>query len=397
MTCEHTPSAKMPAAANISELIGDDDRAWAEAQLPKLTAKFAAERDRVGSRIPYIAQDGLYREFEDETFIRWWTNGFWPGILWQMRNATGDEAYTAPARGVEAKLDRVFDDNDTDHDAGFMWLLSAVADWRATGNQQSRTRGLHAANLLISRFNPVGRFLRAWNEQGREGWAIIDSMMNIPLLFWAAHETGDPRYVQVATMHADTLLEHVIRPDGSCNHIVCFDPLTGEFEDNPGGQGYESGSSWTRGQAWAIYGFALAARNSGEVRYLDAAKRVAHYFCANVALSGDLTPIDFRQPAEPEYRDALAAVIAACGLMEVAEQVPELERALYVRWAVRILKAVEANWCDWDPAHDGLVQCCSGSYHSEPDREVPMVYGDYYYVEAVLRLAGKAMRLWDGE
>ncbi|MBT1166542.1 glycoside hydrolase family 88 protein [Bifidobacterium simiarum] len=380
----------------MTQMLTEEEHEWASSLLPKLSDKFAAERDRVGSHIPYIAEDGVYKDFKDISDPAWWTNGFWPGILWQMFQATGDEAYVKPARDVEDTLTKVIDTDfmGLHHDVGFMWLLSAVADYRLTGDERAKNRGLAAATLLAGRFNPAGRFIRAWNLPESEGWAIIDSMMNIQILFWASDVTGDPRFADVARMHADTLLKAVVRPDGSCNHIVDLDLETGELKNNPGGQGYESGSSWTRGQSWAVYGYALAARHSGQKRYLDAAKRVANYFCANVALNDDKALIDFRAPAEPVYWDALANVITACGLLEIVDQVPQLERPFYVRWAVRLLKAVDKNWCDWDPARDGLVQMCSGCYENDADREVPMMYADYYFLEAVLRLNGKAARLW---
>ena len=134
-----------------------------------------------------------------------------------------------------------------------------------------------------------------------------------------------------------------IRPDGSSNHICCLDPMTGEMLDNPGGQGYESGSSWSRGQAWALYGFALSYRHTGDQKYLDAAKRVAHYFIANLVRSDFLPLCDFRQPSEPVYYDSTAGACAACGFLEIAEHVGELEKPLYVDAAMRVLKAWKKN------------------------------------------------------
>ncbi|NMM94119.1 glycoside hydrolase family 88 protein [Bifidobacterium oedipodis] len=386
----------------VSAALSDSDRQWVESLLPKLDAKFQAEITRVNGHIPYIANDGVYQTFKDETGkaedadgIAWWTNGFWPGIMWQMFHATGNETYKTTAEHSEALLDRAFDEFiGLHHDVGFMWQPSAVANYKLTGGERSKARGMHAAELLLGRFNPVAKYIRSWNLPGSEGWSIIDSMINVQTLFWAGRETGDVRFTEAGKMHCDTLMNNAVRPDGSCNHITDFDPITGEVRATPGGQGYESGSSWSRGQGWAILGFALAARNTGEQRYLDTAKRVAHYFIANIALTDAKSLVDFRAPAEPVYWDALADVIVACGLIDIAEQVPELERHLYLDWAVRILKAVEAEWCDWAPERDGLVQMCTGCYHNENDREVPMMYGDYYFVEAVLHLAGKAMRIW---
>ncbi|WP_291526825.1 glycoside hydrolase family 88 protein [Bifidobacterium sp. UBA744] len=381
--------------ASISDQLTPEDARWAAEIAAKLETKFAAERDREGSKIPYIAESGRYEEDMAETFPGWWTNGFWPGILWQMFAATGEESYSEPARRIErTTLDGVISAYEKlDHDVGFLWLLSAVADWRLTHNESSRVRGLHVATVLAGRFNPAGRFIRAWNELGREGWAIVDSMMNIPLLFWASEETGDPRFAEIARQHADTMLANVVRPDGSCNHIVCFDPLTGEFQEAPAGQGYAAGSSWSRGQSWGIFGFARAYRHTGDERYLDAAKRVAHYFCSQVALTGGIALIDFRQPAEPKLFDAIASCVAADGLIELAELVPEAERGFYRSWALLILHAVTEKACDFDPGHDGVVQLCSDKYH-DGRIHVPIIYADYFLLESILRLQGRAADLW---
>ena len=258
-----------------------------------------------------------------------------------------------------------------------MWLHSAVADYRLTGNTKSLQRGLHAANILAGRYNPKGHFIRAWNPEcdpslDTRGIAIIDCMMNIPLLYWASEMTGDSRFKTIAMEHADTVLAHTIRPDGSCNHIVVFDPDTGEYLDNPGGQGYESGSSWSRGQSWAIYGMALSYAYTGEKRYLEAAKRTAHYFIANVSMNGYVPLVDFRAPEEPVLIDTSAGVIAACGLLEIASHVGELEQKLYMENAVRILRTLEEKYCDWDPENDAVLGYGTGAYHGR--RHYPVSY-----------------------
>lgn len=386
----------MNATCELPKLLNADDRAWAASVLPRMETKFSAECDRIGGHIPYIADEGVYRDLKDVSDPAWWTNGFWPGTMWQMYHLTGDTRYLNAAREAGDRIAALIEDDfeGLHHDVGFMWLLSAVADWRLTGDAHARARGLAAATLLAGRFNPSGCFIRAWNGDDNTGWAIIDSMMNIQILFWASEQTGDPRFATVARMHADTLLGTAVREDGSCNHIVELDANTGSLLATPGGQGYASGSSWARGQAWGVYGFALTARHTGEQRYLGASKRIANYLCANMALHDDLAPIDFRAPELPDWRDALVNVIAANGLLELTGLVSELERPFYIRWAMRLLRAVERSWCDWDPSKDGLVQCCSGSYHSETDREVPMVYADYFMLEAVLRLTGGNADLW---
>lgn len=370
------------------------DNKWVEETYEKIKAKLSSECDRVGDKIPYIAENGVYKEDKAETDIVWWTNGFWPGMLWQMYHATGEEKYLNTARRVEDKLDKAFDVyTGLHHDVGFMWLHSAVADYRLTGNERSKARALHASHLLAGRYNPRGKFIRSWNRD-RSGWVIVDSMMNIPLLYWARDEIKDPRFEYIAMDHADTVMKNTVRGDGSCNHVIVLDPTNGELLETPGGQGYGSGSSWSRGQAWAIYGFALSYYHTGKKEYLDTAKKVAHYFISQVDLTGNVAVIDFRAPKEPVFWDSTAGVCAACGLLEISKHVDELEKDFYVDAAIRILKATDEKFCNWDVNYDSIVQMGSGSYFTDHDKHVPIIYGDYFFIEAVLRLLDKDILLW---
>ena len=371
------------------------DKEWAERVFEKLKTKIEAECSRLGDVIPYISKDGRYHDLETSEGIYWWTNGFWGGLLWQMFHAVGDETYRTSAEGVERRLDEALEGYEgLHHDVGFMWLHTAVADYRLTGNKDSRRRGLHAANLLAGRYNPAGKFIRAWNDD-RSGWIIIDCLMNIPLLYWASRETKDPRFTYIAQNHADTAMSVLVRPDGSCNHIAVLSPETGECLETPGGQGYAPGSSWSRGQSWAVYGFALSFRYTGRKAYLDTAKKIAHYVIANFAQNDWLPAVDFRAPAEPVKYDSTAAMISACGLLEIASHVSETERGLYLGAAVKLLKAGENAFADWDVTRDGIIGRGTGSWHGVPgDTEVPIIYGDYFFVEAVLRLLGKDFLIW---
>lgn len=213
---------------------------WAEEVLDRIRSKMEWVSEKNRDRIPYTTdEDGNYDDKSDMTLawrtddgINWWTNGFWGGIMWLMYQDTGNEKYAEIARLSEQKMERCFSDfYGLHHDVGFMFMPTAVADYRLTGNADSRRIGMHAANLLAGRFNPAGRFIRAWNDLGEDtrGWAIIDCMINISLLYWATEESGDPRFRQTAMMHADTVMQHFVRPDGSVNHIVEFDPETGVF------------------------------------------------------------------------------------------------------------------------------------------------------------------------
>lgn len=373
--------------------ISRDDLRWAEGVWDKIQVKIEAECRRLGGTIPYIAVNGVYQD-QMENNPYWWTNGFWPGILWQMYSKTADPLYLDAARRAEERLDSSLAGFEgLHHDVGFMWQLSAVADYKLTGNERSRIRGLHAATLLAGRYNPRGRFIRAWNKEFT-GRMIVDCMMNLSILYWAERELCDPRFRWIAMDHADTCMEHIVRPDGSCSHMVDFDPETGAVLALPGGQGYGEGSSWTRGQAWALYGFAISFQRTGEPRYLDTAKRVANYFLANVRLTGFIPPVDFRMPPQPEKYDTTAGMIAACGLLELSKAVDRMEQAVYRDGALDILKAILEKHGDWDPDRDGIVQYGSAEYHKKTESHVPIIYGDYFMIEAVLKLMGSEFTAW---
>ena len=183
-----------------------------------------------------------------------------------------------------------------------------------------------------------------------------------------------------------------IRPDGSVNHIIEFNPETGEFVRAYGGQGYCEGSAWTRGQGWAVYGFMISYIHTGKQEYLDTAKRIAHYIMANIPDNG-IIPVDFRQPKEPAWEDSSGACVIANGLIELAKHVPELEKDMYIRAAVKILKAIDQTRANWETDCDSIVLNCTGAYHS-PDHHFTMVYADFYFIEAVLKLRGNDYFMW---
>lgn len=382
----------------------NSNQEWVGEALEKVREKMQWVSEKNRDKIPYTTgADGSYDDRSDESRgwgmddgLNWWTNGFWGGIMWLLYQDTGEERYQEIARISERKLEKCFDQYyGLHHDVGFMYLPTAVADYRLTGNEEGRRIGMHAANLLAGRFNPVGKFIRAWNQNGdndTRGWAIIDCLLNLSLLYWASEESGDPRFRQIAMMHADTVLANFVRPDGSVCHIVEFDPESGRMVKSYGGQGYGDGSSWTRGQGWAVYGFANSYTHTGKKEYLEAARKVADYCIANLPESGIL-PVDFKQPPEPAWEDSCAACVIACGLLEVARHVSDSEKEKYENAAVKILRAIAENRADWTENCDAIVQNCTGAYHS-PDHHFTMVYADYYFIEGLYKLAGIGRLLW---
>ena len=193
-------------------------------------------------------------------------------------------------------------------------------------------------------------------------------------------------------LHADTVAENFIRKDGSVRHIVEFDPVTGEMVRELGGQGYAEGTSWTRGQTWAIYGFAISFRHTKKESYLEAAKKAADRFLSRIPADWHI-PVDFDQPEDPHIEDSTAAAVAAGGFLELSKMIPDRAEA-YRNAGIRLLKTLAAERCDFSPEIDGILSRCTGSYHGEKDREVNFVYADYYFIEALLKLKGCDVKIW---
>lgn len=372
-----------------------NEKIWLQETSDRIKEKMHRVAERNRHKIPYTTVDGVYNDLTQKD-ICWWTNGFYGGIMWQLYYATKDELYKEIAEELELKLDKnLLTSWGMDHDSGFKWLPTAVANYQVTGNKQSFSRGILAADNLAGRFNLAGKFIRAWNDNGegsKAGWAIIDCMMNLPLLYWAYDETKDPRYLHIAHAHADTAMEHFIREDGSARHIVEFNPISGEYIQDFGGQGYGQGSSWTRGQAWALYGFTLSYLHTNEKKYLDCASKVADYFLSNIPETG-LIPVDFRQPKDCSLEDSTAAAIAACGLIELEKVANEDKKSDYHKAAIHMLKALTESRCNWSMECDNIVEKCTAAFHDE-NHEFAIIYGDYYFIEAIWKLTGQELFMW---
>lgn len=368
-----------------------------EAVLPEVWEALRIKVDRMMGQLegksPHVAKaDGVYDSMRPD----WWTSGFWPGILWILYELTGKEHYKAAAWDWDIRLERAFmEDHNFHHDVGFQFLPTAVMKYKLTGCKDALRRGLHAASFLAGRYNPAGRFIRAWN-QDKTGWSIVDSSMNLSLLFWAAQVTGDPRFEHIGLLHADTVVSRFIRGDGSVNHILSFDPKTGEWIEALGGQGAGPDSAWSRGAAWALHGMANVYRYSGDKRYLEASQRVAHYFLAN--LPEDSVPHwDFRaaESLEQEPRDTSAAACAASGLLELGLALPGVEGALYRRAADRILLSLTQHYGTWNnPGHEAILVEGTGHKPAGQNIRVSLIYGDYYYVEAIAKRIGWKTRIF---
>jgi len=359
----------------------------------KIDAKMKKVSVRSYDKIPYTAVNGVHDD-RHKVEPEWWTNGFWPGMMWILYAQTKNEQYMKAAINAENKLRDVFTlkTDCMNHDCGFMWDISSGVHYRLTKDAQAKRDALLASYFLMGRFNVEGGYIRAWDNwegfsEDHTGWTIIDCMMNLPLLYRATEITGDDRFKAVAKIHAERTIKNHIREDGSVRHIVEQNPKNGEYVNDFGGQGYEKGSSWSRGQAWALYGFVLSYIHTKEEKYLDTAKRIANYFisCLNDE-EGFLPLCDFRSPKEPVIYDSTAGACAACGLIEIASCVENYEKDLYLNAAIKLLKAMTEKFTDFSEETDALLYYGTEAYHSEKGRHIPIIYGDYFYVEAVYKL-----------
>lgn len=317
-----------------------------------------------------------------------WTSGFFPGNLWFMYEWTGDDYWLEKARFFTPFIEQEKYNGRT-HDMGFKIYCSFGAGYRLTGDPHYRDVIIHSANTLITRFNENVGSLRSW-DHNRDKWdfpVIIDNMMNLELLFWATQATGDSKYYDIAVKHADLTLREHFRPDASSYHVIDFNPETGEVQNRNTHQGYAHESAWARGQAWGLYGFVMSYRETGYQRYLDKAIRIADFVFNHPNLPEDLVPYwDFNAPNIPdEPRDVSAATIIASALYELSTMGTEKSR-FYRETADKIIESVEAYYMSEEGENFGFILTDStGHFPHGYERAVPIIYADYYYLEALLR------------
>ena len=318
-----------------------------------------------------------------------------------IASATTDDAGLLDVVGslhenYEEKIGRYGE--DTMHDLGFLFSLYSVALFRRTGDERHRELGLRAARLLADRFIEDGDYIRAWGRMDDasseyRGLAIVDSLMNLPLLYWAAREEGDTRLRDIAIRHTDTTLKHFVRPDGSVFHAFRFDPETGRPVAGDNYCGLSVDSHWARGAAWAMYGLALGFRHTGNSRYLDSSRKVSERFVRE--LDGVGVPVwDFSLAHDDSaIRDSSAAAIACCAIQELdrlGAATPSLldgkDRMIRALCSERFLDSSTARA---GLLREGEVGDGQGSFIS-----VYTSWGDYFFTQAVAEECGHAVDFW---
>lgn len=320
-----------------------------------------------------------------------WTAGFWPGILWYDYEYTDDPAIRREAERYTEALEFLSRTPAYDHDLGFLVFCSYGNGYRLTRNERYREVILRTADSLATLFNPrVGTILSWPREVGTFGGhnTIMDNMINLEMLFWAAENGGGSHLADIARSHADTTMRYHFRPDGSCYHVAVYDASGGGFIRGCTHQGYSDNSTWSRGQAWGIYGYTLCYRFTHDRRYLDFARKITDHYLGRLPDDG-IPYWDFDDPAIPAApRDASAAAVVASALVELSDYLGP-EGAPYLEAARRMLCELDRNYRGGD-ACPALLLHSTGHHPAGSEIDYAIVYADYYYYEALLRLKRRA-------
>ena len=318
-----------------------------------------------------------------------WTSGFFPGMLWFMFEFTNKPEWITRAEEFTALMERE-PNNRNSHDVGFKVYNSYGNGYRLTQNEHYKKQILQGAATLVTRFNPTVGCIRSWDFGKWQFPVIIDNMMNLELLFAATRLSGDSTYYKVAVSHANTTLKNHFRNDHSSFHVMDYDTITGKAIAGSTHQGYADASTWARGQAWALYGYTMCYRETKNPAYLKQAELVAAYLMNHPALPADKIPVwDFNVPnLNSEPRDASAAAIIASALYELKNY--STNKKQYKSFADNIMKSLIQKYrAPLGSAKGYLLLHSTGNKPFNGEVDVPLIYADYYFLEALLRKGRK--------
>ncbi|WP_052206671.1 glycoside hydrolase family 88 protein [Cellulophaga baltica] len=318
-----------------------------------------------------------------------WCSGFWPGVLWYAYEASNDASLKKEAAAFTAPIKTIAYNSAQNHDIGFMVYCSFGNGYRITGNPEYKEVLLSAADTLATLYNDKVGSILSWPEK-REEYAhntIIDNMMNLELLFWAAKNGGDQRLYDIATSHAEVTMNNLVREDNSLYHLGSFNEETGEFLKGYTHQGYADESMWARGQTWGIYGFAMAYRETGRKDFLETSIKLADHFLERLPEDG-IPFWDFDDPKIPNApKDASAAAIAACGMFEIANLVEDVTlKNKFNTAATKFVEILSSDAYYSGDKNQALLLHSTGHLPNNSEIDMPIIYADYYYMEALMRL-----------
>lgn len=318
-----------------------------------------------------------------------WCSGFWPGVLWYDYEASGDTTVLDEADKFTRSLKGIVDAPVFDHDLGFLIHCSYGNGYRLTGKEEYRQVILAAADSLATLFNPHAGTILSWprNVEMLGGHnTIMDNMINLEMLFWAAENGGNPYLHDIAVKHAETTMQHHFRPDYTSYHVAVYDPESGEFIRGCTHQGYADDSMWARGQAWAIYGYTMVYRETKDPKFLDFAQKVTDVYLDR--LPEDKIPYwDFNDPDIPNTsRDASAACVVASALLELSGYVDGEKSKYYKNEALAMLESLSSDKYQSRDLNNSFLLHSTGHRPAGSEIDYSIIYADYYYIEALNRL-----------
>lgn len=319
----------------------------------------------------------------------WWTSGFYPGSLLYLYTYSHNPALKTEAEQKEKLLEKEQYNKGT-HDLGFMMYCSFGNSEKIQAAEKTEEILMNSAKSLATRFNPKIGCIQSWNASKKWKFpVIIDNMMNLELLFWATHHSGDSSFYKIAVSHANTTMKNHFRTDNSSWHVVNYDPETGKVISKQTAQGYADYSAWSRGQAWGLYGYTVMYRATKDRKYLVQAEKIAKYLMTNPNLPADKIPYwDYNSPDIPAtYRDASAAAITASALIELSGYADAIHKASYLKFSEDILHALAGPAYTAPVGQNGgfILKHSTGALPMSSEVDVPLTYADYYYIEAMLR------------
>jgi len=333
---------------------------------------------------PRTMEDGMVKLVKE----RDWTSGFFPGNLWMMYELTGKKQWKEAALKYTRSLENQKWNAGT-HDMGFKMFCSFGHTIKYDDSREYRDILIQSARTLSTRFSPTVGCIRSW-DHNTDKWdfpVIIDNMMNLELLLWAAKETGNENYREIAVKHAQTTIKNHFRSDNSSYHVVDYNPETGEVENKHTHQGYDHESAWSRGQAWGLYGYTMMYRETGIESFLVQAEKIADYILSQDGIrKGNIPYWDFNAPNIPdEPYDASAGAIIASALIEL--DALSASNGGYFQVAEKLLATLSSPkfLADVGQNEGFLIMHATGSKPHDSEIDVPLVYADYYFLEALIR------------
>ena len=323
-----------------------------------------------------------------------WCDGFWPGILWMDYQNTKDEAVRKAAEGYTESLKGIAYRPCYDHDIGFLMFCSYGKGYEVNHSQEYKNVILASADSLATLFNPIVGTILSWPREVKpRNWphnTIMDNMMNLDMMFWAAKNGGNKLLYDLAVTHAKTTMQNHFRPDGSCYHVAVYDTISGNFIKGVTHQGYSDDSMWSRGQSWAIYGYTMVYRYTRNRMFLDFAQKVTDIYIKRLKETSDdfipLWDMDDSRGTMGAPKDVSAACVVADALLELQQYVGGEKGEEYKQFALQTLAQLSTSKYQSGKKNVAFLMHSTGHHPAGSEIDACIIYADYYYLEALNRV-----------